>query len=839
MAAMAGTAFAQAATKVELATAQAIAKKYWQWTSPLVEKPLVNDFKKVINWTPTFDGKKKDDELATHLSQDIAFMGGHNSVANLTVALACAAFDISWDDVHSAQNLGAAIAQFAGIEENKQRIKEIHADSEKMHLYAIGLSLAGGNYSANSLGALVSLGNLYLDMDKDEEAKAKFESALKVRKGYSSALTGMIAYYEKKKQPQMISGVKRAAKENPTKIGQAFNEIEKEMEKLEKINRKQEQGVKSVEAAEKIALEFTQIHAVTYADIYKEFDRKLAAEVKRSVQELNDKMILKIPDLNILMQYSVKNEHTEASIISAAKVIAEEDLQNIQPYKRRYMTSTTDNVGGFFNNLGVTSKVDGQSLGDFMSDMMRNPEKYADRKDLDGQIEAAMNEMIGKATDWGKQAEKSLDKAQQKGKNMSQADIAPFTQSMAQVEPIVAIFGVNPFEYANPWDIFIQQYNARALLYKWTAMQQYLYLGNERLTKAIPDIMETYYRKKEEVENRYAVAARRCDGHERPIICEHGLHREFFPQFNEVASIYFAQATQIASVHYRKLEENIPKMYQDIMKHLVYISDEKIQQNWEDKVVGTIAFQVESAITWLLTAYSIGDIQRLKMCGCDMDEYYAAVAAFEEEKAAKETEYILRQKAAASAFRKGELDKNTQLYKSHNEKYGNKWNFLIFTKESNDFYTHTRVNIPTPRLTFTHSTVQNNVTGKKTSEGSVSANASLKLGKTVSIGAEGEVKWRVDEDGKYHLVDVTVGALLGVSGGASAATFGLKASLVHHTLSGYAALELSGNGPLDELKAEYLEKRKIGGARAFIVNRTNLTDVPNIPKWKGEYTFIK
>jgi tetratricopeptide (TPR) repeat protein len=801
----------------------AVAKKYYLWSFPMMEPAIGSEFARIINWDPRFDGKRKDEKTAALLSYDVMIMGTHGGASNAAAAMACAVFDIAYDDVCAAQNLGCAIATFCDNSKNeeiKDKEKEIYADAESVLLYAVNISLDNGKYTHRSLDPLTALGNLYLDMARNEEAKDKFEAALNIRDSYPPAMAGLMAYYRAVNRPQMMRGFGMAAKNKPTVIGRAFNEIIKNND--DKVpSRKEPLGTE--EALEKNMEELSNVEATTYADIFGEIDPENAGRIRKNAKAISDKMKIKVPDMTVLTQFTKIDEENQVSIRCACKAV-EEELLKIIDYTRLYSLNSISTQADVLENLGVSGRMMGMTLPDFMRDAAKNPKKYENAEiSVDPGLAGHMqSRMMAFADDMLANMNKIMSG------DMSSDNVSKVFKGVGKVDPLTAVLGLDPYDYANSWDVIIQQFNAKRLSEKINAIGSYITMVNGRTSQGYADIVQTFWREYNKIATAYAKEEERIndayrDDPDKLKVHMHKLHVNYFPQFNNCFIPYFGQATQLTSMAYKKLERYIPMMYQAAMRHLVYISDEKVRQDQENKLVGMIAQGLQAAIQILVASYGFGGVRDIRQCGCDEEELKRIERSIAEREKKLGNEMITAQKAKMNAFKNGDVDQNSSWYKDYIKKYEYSLDLIFIKYRTNDHFTVMEKNFWTPFGSFEHSKFENHISGK------TSVNCDISLG--LDAGAvKGEAKFGFsyvkDKDGRIHPddLDIRSGLDASVGKGPLSASAGISASLQRGTKL-HSKLELTGNEYIDGLKTKYFGERG-GWIR---------TEVPTLELWSGEY----
>jgi tetratricopeptide (TPR) repeat protein len=824
-------------------TVFAVAKKYYQWSYPRMGPDAVTDeFRRIIDRDPAFDGRAADGKRAARLSFDTAVLGTYGA-ADLAAAVACAVFDMAPKEVWAAQNLGCAVAMFCDNSKDADILakrSEIYADAETALLYAIQLSFENGKISKKGLGPLAALGNLYLDMGRNEEARDMFETAMRIDPGYRPALNGMTAYCRAAGKHQMIAGLSAMAKRNPTTTEKATGKIAKNAEDV-LVSRDRDRGTE--EENEKYMDELDRVEAVTYADIFGELDPQNAEKMRERTKALNDKMRITVPDISILTQYTDVNEENYKHIESAVAAVGTE-IEHLIKYSKRYAMGSIGTQADFFEKIGVTAKVSGLSFPDFLRDAVRDPNKYENNvrvsQDLAGDM---MNKISAHMSGVMSNLGKAMGGMAGGGFDLD----ASFSVFKDAADPLVAVLGLNPFDYANMWDVFIQQQNARMLIEKIGALFGYMTMVTSRMVSESAEISQLFNKTYLEIETNYgresfelskeyqrnydaAKAANASEERLRALsirfqLDSHKLHLTYYPQYLIRTRPYFRQAAQAAAVAYKKLERYVPRMYHAAMKHLVYISDDKVRQQKDDELVGTIAGALKTAIGVVIMAYSMWRIKEIQLCGCDEEELKSKEAELTALEKKIGNEKIEKQKAAMNAFKNGEIDQNSSFYKDYIKKYEYELDLFIFKYRTNEHFTAKDLNIWSPFGSFDHSVFRNHISGQK----NVSCDISLNLDAGAVAGeAKFGYSYTEDKNGRIHPANFDVRAGLSASGGKGplSATVGVEASLQRGTQV-YGKVELTGNSYIDSMK-----EMSFGDAGKWM-----RTETPTKQLWDGKFVI--
>jgi len=855
---------AKSAPKIDPARALAIAKKYWLLSSPNVEQAFAQNFKTLFPRPPDFDGKNKNETTALNLSPDIAILSTLGA-PNITTALACAAFDAAHSFVDPAQNLGCAIASFADINPDpkiRARESEIYSDAETILQYAIRLSIDNNNfYTPAALEPLVALGNLYIDMKKYEDAREQFETALKILKTYKPALDGMLAYYQATKNSQKLVSFKEAAKqearENPSELGKAANEIEKKFKPIdEKPDFDSEQQIAQYMDS------IVDIENITYADLIEELDKEVSRKIRANLKKLKDKMTITLPNINFLLQMGPPGDSND-ELYKAALESAESELGHVERYATKYALKSLNSTAGMLERMGVDSKLRVENAGnielpDFLRAIAANPNAFDDLEVEEVDEDATPEKMAAFAS----KMMGAINKVQQGDpKNTNPEDGKNAINLASKIDPLIAIMKINPYDYANSWDILIQQYNIKPLTEKLAALGSYVQHVNG---KASEDIMKIFMALKDDSERimneyrkEFTNLRKEYDGQMNPLDEEYSrlfqnqdapgafdrmieidlqrelinkrhdlaicnLNRAYFTRFKAVQLPAWHKATPIAFQAYRKLEKHIPKMYQSAIMHIAFVTDKEVRQQQEDKLISIISNGTLIGIRNVIFAYGlVGDAPVTKE---ELEEKCSEEAMRQLQRDAQDAARSLKaiHDAKANAFKNFTIDENSSFYKDYVKKWEYEFNIpFLFNYRSNDHFTASNLNIWTPTLSFDKSTYQNHITGKYYQDGGVSIRAGYGP-------VSGEVVLRNsfvrDEKGVVHPIDTSTDVSVGYSKG----PFTLSGGYTYSSQRGskiYRKLEYSGNNNIDGLRQESFNK----------LSKTSPSETPSLTLWKGEY----
>lgn len=184
-----------------------MARKYYEMAYPFIEIDTRSEYNRLITWEPEFTGKtptSEDMEIQENSSVNVALALSCTNAKNFYLAMATSVFALNPEDTVAAGNFAAALASYADDLQQEgspaAQTKQYYNDAIKIYHYALTLDGVTGNYSKRALPLLVSLGNLYLDNGKFNEAYACFQAALEIDEEYSAATEGLYNTYMALKQ---------------------------------------------------------------------------------------------------------------------------------------------------------------------------------------------------------------------------------------------------------------------------------------------------------------------------------------------------------------------------------------------------------------------------------------------------------------------------------------------------------------------------------------------------------------------------------------------------------------------------------------------------------------
>ncbi|HEX2944958.1 MAG TPA: hypothetical protein VHT96_03275 [Clostridia bacterium] len=286
-----------------------IAQNYYKLSKPKIEPGLVVDFAKNSIGEPRFDGKLEDKKKALAMSSISASAALRTDAVNYATALACAAFSKGPKLNLTAKNMASAIYELCKARDAKFNAASKSSAgymSDILNVYQYAVSLEPKNVET-----LVGLGNVFMDMDRQEDAKLLYQAALKLQKDYKPAHEGMAAYHLAR------GDWKSAEKELSNNItmflsSKSSDDRKKQTDVIKAPDNKE---TDSAEASEAKIAALSKLPLVSMADFIDEIDPADAQQIRMKVNNLpqNDKLILpKLTSIAQISQYKVYVNDTES-----------------------------------------------------------------------------------------------------------------------------------------------------------------------------------------------------------------------------------------------------------------------------------------------------------------------------------------------------------------------------------------------------------------------------------------------------------------------------------------------------------------------------------------------
>jgi len=742
----------------------------------------MQEFTRLIHWIPIFDGKMTDPEKARNYSMLVATTTNYLNRPHLVVAMAAAVFALDPGHHVTASNFASAVIA-AGEHMHPplfgpKALEPYRKDAETGFLYAMAKSMTDNSWTEKSLTAILNLGNLYIDMNRLEEARSLFQVARKINPYSWDAALGMAAYFHAKGQFDKAKAVLEDDNLDRPAIYAAVKKSKKALEKSEEYTELTpetpdevfEDGIELM-ASEPIA---------TAADFFAQIDQEERNKMRYFVENLPVAGSFKAPPIKSLIQFSTLKKISEPVGVSA--------LHDFEEMLQLYTLSSSASVATQqlenLSRLGIDI-----NLGVDINDVAKNPWKYADQKNNTKVTTPDPEAIKAKFEGMRKEAER-VERDLTTGKTSSLLDM------MSLVDPYIAVLQIDPRQYADPMNVLIQKHNYTVYHRKNNLYAGYLHALNKRTASAVREIVTQTHRKFEDIrmneeEVMAAFFARKDNAKQAAYkqgrifpeaewnLQEHALHVRFFNEYNNVAEVGFGSATNLVSTTYlQKIKPMAEAWYYDVIRHIALISDSVVRGQKDAELHSSIHQSLVWALNTVLFAHGSFSYHNEWDCDCDYQHLQAMKEAEDEALHAEAQARILKGMAAKKQFDSGEIPESSPLFKKL-DAYGTDFNYIFISGRISCARTVVKLNVSlpipgSPEITLSKSTSEN--TGAATYGGGlkVGIEADLKAGK---VGANFSISGSVSTDGQGVVKDYAITAAAGVAVTASGTTVQVGGSL--------------------------------------------------------------
>ena len=760
-----------------------LAEKYYNGAYPLIEADIRPEYNRLVTWEPDFSGKSPSSEaieLQKRNSVNVALALSYTKAKNFYLAMAASVFSLCPDDATAAGNLAAAAAAYCDDQAAFGgpaivNAGNLYEDAEKIYHYALIQAQEKGKYNNDALPLLVSLGNLYLDMGKHEEAYACFQSALEINSEYFAATEGLYNTYMAMKQYKMAMDLIARTAKYPAMLGSTVKVCKKREEDQKKPG--VSENASDEQALQKKLDSLNTIDSISSADFLDGIDEQAKQELNRLIRQVQDKMKYRAPDITLISQYAT------------LKAIS-------QPMGQSALIAFSEGIAQFTEEA--------MWLQEKVYNTVASEDAY----------------------------EKIADAAQKYRRNRDLESMHQFFREYSALYPEFSIFSVNPYEYANPVDLIVQRRNIELFNSKYQAYVGYMGVVNGKVAKKLSEIMNLCNMKVDELweeMNEKFASYKPPEGLEYDSKMEkwrrdlHAIDQNFYPRINDVRENAFTQATQLTVTAYQqKIKKYAEQMYNDCMKHVILISDETIQRKLEEKLRAGVMSGLAQSFEQIYLSYSFVTYE--EDCGCDLASLEKARQQREEEQAQAEREQIMKNKEAKKRFETGEIDENSEYYKKIIKPYEVRISAPFIEGVVGPYKSGYKLKIDLPDAPYTleFEQMEHHIRNTTTYNGGIEIGGSGEAG-GAQIGTKAYLKFSAVKgaDGNFSADDVDIigGGSASLSTSFASATVGMEASAVRGTKS-YADFSITADSGLN---AEF--KAAMGDWS------------PNLTKelWNGEY----
>jgi len=741
-----------------------IVKRRFQESSSALESDAIAPFKANVSWTPDFSLVARtiataDRDRARNASYSVAYAINHIARPRYVLAYATAVFALDPDSALGAENAASAILTCGErLNPTRNDAANLHPfldDAAVVYHYALACSVVAGKWTPRSLGILINLGNLYVDLKVPDRARPLLLGAVQFAPKSWDAAIALAGCYEMQGRSEIARAVVENALLSPSSIYTATTKGAKSMsETVESTELSPESPDEKIEAVLK---KFDQQETLTAADFVAQLSQSERNRMRAFLDNLPVKGSYHAPEIDGLTQYSTVKSINQPTGHKAVGDFAERLGTYSLLLLGRMMQQQNDALGRL--GLKVNLNVD-------INDVMAHPEKYRNRE-MKGSVTGA-DQAKSRIAEMKKQAERM--KAE-----LAQGKVGSLSKMAAASDPMIAIFQLKPHQYVNPMDVMIQQYNASTLGRKMSAYNAFFFSVNARTRKSLADIAQLHaqrisaIRSQQEAETKIfqdlrAAAGRSGANTNSPEwrLREHNLHMRFVPQYNEQVDFAWKQATQVAALAYeRKIAPRAERYYYDVFRHIALISDPAVRSKKQLEFEKMLHYGVYQGLVNVLSAFGGYEYVEDWDCNCDVGSLVAQAEQEQRELDQISAERIARENEAKLRFKSGILPESTPLF-AKLDAYGTDLDIpFIPGMKGRISCARTTVTfeaelpVPTsPKANYTFT--ENALTGATTHGGSIEVSAEVGEDGEPKVGVTLNVKGAIAMDGKGKVTDYSV-----------------------------------------------------------------------------------
>lgn len=787
---------------------------------------------RTIVWSPDFTGRTVNRAQAALLSNPAALLVGCTDLKGIYLAQSAAVFALDVKNATYAGNLATAIVTYSEDASGKPLAEIVGAsrpyvdNASTLYEYALALKLADPFVDFDALPLLLNYGHLCIDAERLDKAKALFSAALAISPDYPPAREGMAAYW-------LAKGDKAAAEKAlgdrlPTPYRKT---AEVSRETTEQKTPEAEAGDDQGTIENKLAA-LRETPTVLATDFYENIAPDAAADARRFVESQAAELKYTPPGFSALAQYSTLKVFRGRQGQSAMKAFRKE----FERFAKTYGKAAGPQAADVLASVGLKVSVGGMSMEDAMKLAADNPKAFKAR--MKGQ-----KARVDGLDDLRKKAETMKRDMRQADADSRRGEPGALQSIAAGANPELAIFGMKPRDFANPTDLLVQKYNMWLFQKKFRGYKLLMAKESEFVREELATNDKKLREEMRRLKDAMAEELRQLDEwvkelerqqkygpHEQDEfkIRAHGIHQSYHPRMNNLNETVWMDGTNLVNARYvQRVKPHVERMYADLMRHCLLISDPKIRDRVDGQVSTEVYAAVIDALGNVAGAYAVFDTGYPFECDCNEAEVEAARARRQADYDAAQAAEQAATNRARKEFEQGIIKETSQLYKNL-DRYSAEYSLLFMHAKWHPLKTELSYKIPGADFKM----VEDHVRNMTTYGGGLTAKLESKgaVGGSVSLGLRGEAT----VDGKWNVVssDVTAKA-------AASATVGV--------IEGTAAFEVSstrGSKVSGEVARVYNTQAFAGAADDL---RGKMEDVMGItgeekPKkilWSGEYQLTK
>jgi hypothetical protein len=650
----------------------------------------ISAYNHAVTWGPVFNGEKLNPLMAKNYSFSVSSVTNYLNKPYFVIAYATAVFSLDPKSPASANNLAATIA-IAGKrlfpdKTQEKNLVPFHKSAEAIYIYAFAISMDKNSLTDESLVSLINLGNLYIDMNKLDDARSLFQAARKQSPFSWDAALGMAAYFHAIGKPDKARAILDDENLDRPQTLMVAKKASKGLEKTKDLpidspEELYKENIKTI-TAEPIA---------TSADFMAQIDQSENNKMRYFVEHLPAQGSFEAPPIKKLTQYASLKAINGPQGQSALKDFSE----RLQYYSMSSFASLGKEQMKMLKRLGLDV-----NLNVDLDDVARNPERYKNNKNRP-KVKVVKSQIKSKIGDWKREAQEA------KG-DLTKGNASGLIGLVSEADPSLNIIKLNPGDYADPMNIIIQKHNFAVHNRKTNLYKGYLHTINRRLNRQLNEILERYNVKiseaktlmdtqlKQLAEQRKAAGSK--GGSVEWDFREHNIHVNYFNTCNNIAETSFGSAANITSVAYtQKIKPYVEAYYYDVIRHVALINDPEVRMQKDAELRQSIYSTLVYSLSMVGMAHSSFQYHDEWDCSCNLESLYQRREMERVAQQKEEEERIQRNKAAKKAFESGEIPQSSPLFKKI-DGYGFDFNYFFFKGRMSPARTvlHFNIKLPVP-----------------------------------------------------------------------------------------------------------------------------------------------
>ncbi len=645
--------------------AHAILQRRFLESRSALESDATATFKTNVTWTPDFSAAPRavapaDTERARAASYSVAYAITHLDRPRFILAYAAAVFALDPESSLGAENAASAILssgeRLHPNQEDAAQLKPFRDDAAVVYRYALARSVVNSKWTLRSLGILINLGNLYVDLNAPDRARPVLLAAKMFAPDSWDAALALASCYER----QGRSDLARAALEDPRLAAPSvYATTAKGAKNLRETVEATELTPDSSEAEFEAVMEkLDKQEILTAADFVGQLNQSERNRMRYFLNNLPVEGSYRAPEIDGVTQFATVRAINQPGGIEALSDFAE----RVGSYSLLLYGRMMEQQQHALARLGL-----GLQLNVDINDVMANPHKYRNHK-IEGKV-TGVDQLKSRV-------EQMKQQALQAHREIATGNISTLLQMGAESDPMLAVFTLKAVDFANPMDVLIQQYNASLIGRKMNMYNAYFFAVNDRTQASLNEIATLHAQKinsinEQEVAEMNIFQQQRSAAHKAGQdtnsaqwrIREHNIHQKFSPQYNDATDFAWKQATQVASIAYeRKIKRRAERFYYDVFRHIALISDPAVRERKNRDFQHMLHFGVQQGLTHVLAAFGGYEYREDWDCRCDVGGLAEQAKSEQAELDRLAEARRARDNEAKLAFKAGKIPESSQLF---------------------------------------------------------------------------------------------------------------------------------------------------------------------------------